>query len=605
MSDPQQPNSSSYYATTRLEETDLPSPTPPSEPKKGGRGLLYVGIGALLVILIGAGFAVVLGRTLFQGKRDIPQIVSADTQLYISLTPNLSAVEGVQRLKAAYPKLFIEQDSSSLDEDLKEDLGVTFKEDILPWLGTEMSFVIRGIPANSQLDDLDDSTIGDMLDTAEIALILTSRDDAAAKAFLDKQRAHREGLGDSFTTTEAFGRTIYEKTEGEKNPLSAFTQVDGYILFGNNAAALNRIMELHSKGGESLADNPRFKNVLADLPQKAVFYAFMDGVSLNEVFSEAVQASLNEMTFEQRAQFEDQLNNVKALQGMGLSISIDPEGLQFDTTVQIDAGKLSPDYAAQLKESKTGTDPERLKLISKDALGLITFRLPSTFKDQVMEAMAADGDIEETLAEIEDQIGINLEQDILSWMHGDVSLVVLPGEQVGDISIPVTGFISIRPVDLAAAERGMDKIGVVLKQLANSQGIELEEETFNGVLWTVVRSPMDDSGTSLGGYGFAGPELVFAVGQHALDTAGGPPNPISDEATFKLATGKVYTPNTGLFYINTDKIEDVLTEFDMIDEDSEGYELFHPIQAVTASGTPGLDDKGAVRARLFILLNGE
>src|SRR5262245_54753982 len=138
MSDPQQPAPPSYYATTRLPETDLPPPPP----AKRGRGWLYAAIGAVLVIAIGVGFAVVLGRTLFQAQRSIPRLVGEDTQFYMSLTPNLSAVQGVQRLQAAYPQLFLDKDSSGVDKQLEEALGVTFKEDIQPWLGREMALAV-------------------------------------------------------------------------------------------------------------------------------------------------------------------------------------------------------------------------------------------------------------------------------------------------------------------------------------------------------------------------------------------------------------------------------------------------------------------------------
>src|SRR5262245_52792843 len=83
MSDPQQSTPPSYYATTRLPETDMPPPPP----AKRGRGWLYATIGAVLVLAIAAGFAVVLSRTLFQAQRSIPKLVGDDTQLYMSLTP--------------------------------------------------------------------------------------------------------------------------------------------------------------------------------------------------------------------------------------------------------------------------------------------------------------------------------------------------------------------------------------------------------------------------------------------------------------------------------------------------------------------------------------
>ena len=52
MSDPQQSAPPSYYATTRLPETDLPPPAPPT---KRGRGWLYAAIGAVVTFGVAVG----------------------------------------------------------------------------------------------------------------------------------------------------------------------------------------------------------------------------------------------------------------------------------------------------------------------------------------------------------------------------------------------------------------------------------------------------------------------------------------------------------------------------------------------------------------------
>ncbi len=121
---------------------------------------------------------------------------------------------------------------------------------------------------------------------------------------------------------------------------------------------------------------------------------------------------------------------------------------------------------------------------------------------------------------MEQQIGINLEEDLLNWLQGDVSLVVLPGEQLGDITLPATGYLSIKPTDKAAAEKGMDKIGVVLQQMGSSQGIEFEEQNIGGVDWQLIKEPQ--SGQTFGGYGFDGDELVIAFGDSTLEIGGQP-----------------------------------------------------------------------------------
>jgi len=603
MSDPQQPAPPSYYATTRLPETDIP--TPPA-PERRGRGWLYAAIGAVLVIAIGAGFFFVLGRTLFQGQRAIPKLVGDDTQIYVSLTPNLSAVQGVQRLKSAYPQLFVDQDTSNIDKQLDELMGVKFKDDIQPWLGAEMSIAVSGIKeVKPGAGPLSEASAEEFANDAKVAIILAASDSGKAQAFLDKQRTNRGGKGQQFDKSEYKGVTIYEQQNAEHSPIAAFGMVQGYVVFATDKATINGMIDRSADSKATLDDSPRFKGVLNSLPKSAVAYLYVDGVSMGNVFTSLMQDSLDNLPEGQRQQFEDQLTNIKAWQGAGLSVSVDPEGLQFDTAVSMDTAKLNADMKAQLEEAKTPADAERLKNITDKAAALLTFRIPSTFKDQVMKMIKAQEGGEDSLKQMEDQIGLDLEKDLLDWLVGDVSLVVLPGEKLGDVTIPATGYLALKPKDKGAAQNGVDKIGVVLKQMGQSQGISFEEEQIGDVAWQVVKEPQSQQ--TLGGYGFTKDELVIAFGKGSLEAAGGKPTPITDDASFKLVSGKLATPNSGMFYVNVGSAVEMADQFGVGAEDTPEEQEFRknikPIKAIGFAGEPGLDQNGTAKARLFIYIS--
>jgi hypothetical protein len=604
MSDPQQSAPPSYYATTRLPETELPPP--PAPPAKRGRGWLYAAIGAVLVIAIGAGFAVVLGRTLFQAQRSIPKLVGEDTQLYMSLTPNLSAVQGVQRLQAAYPQLFLDQDSSSLDQQLQEAMGVTFKDDIKPWLGREIAFAVSGLKEfKTDGGALSESSAEQFAQDAKIAIIMASTDNDKAQAFLDKQRAGRGEKGQEFGQAEYKGITIYEQKDSDRNPLSAFALVQSYIVFASDTATINAIIDRGADGKGTLEDNARFKAVLNNLPKEAVAYAYVDGLAVDTLFTSAMQESLGELPDAQREQLEQQFSNLKALQGMGLSLSVDPEGLQFDTAANFDTAKLDAEMKAQIEEAKTPADAERLKNISNRATALVTFRIPTTFKDQILKAIKAQEDGEQMLEEMEQQTGLNLEHDLLDWLAGDVSLVVLPGEKLGDVTLPATGYLAIKPKDKGAAEAGVKKIGDVLQQMGEGQGISFEEQTIGDVAWQVVTEP--ESQQVFGGYGFAKDELVIAFGKGSLESAGGKDAPITDDASFKLVTDKLPKSNSGVVYLNVTNAVELADQLGVGEEDTPEEAEFRknikPIKAVALAAEPGLDQNGVARGRMFIYIS--
>jgi hypothetical protein len=600
MSDPQQSAPPSYYATTRLPETGAPPPPPPA---RRGHGWLFalIGGGVLLFIVLGIG-AVIFGLSLFQGQRAIPKLLGDDTQLYVSLTPNLSAVPGVQRLQAAYPQLFVDKDTSSLDKQLDELLGVKFKDDVQPWLGSEMAIAVSGV---KDISPRDTSSSDALAEKAKVAIILASRDKAKAQAFLDKQRTNRGDKGQQFDKADYKGVTVYEQRDAEHSPLTAFAMVRDYVVFASDKATINAMLDRDADGKATLDDSPRFKAVVSNLPKAAVGYLYIDGVSVNDILKNTMDSSLDSLPEARSQELKDQLNNIKALQSLGVSMSVDPDGIQFDSAVNVDASKFDADMKAQFDEARTPIDAERLKGISHDAVALATFRLPSTLKDQILKAIKGDESGEQRLQEMEDQIGINLEHDVLDWLNGDASLVILPGEKLGDVTLPATGYLSLHPKDRNAAEAGMEKIRDAFEKFGGSSGVAFEEEKIGDVSWQVIREPQSQQ--TVAGYGFNKDDLVIAFGKGSLDAGGGKATPITDDPNFKLVSEKLPKANAGMVYMNVGNIVDIVDQLGVGREDSPEQEAFRknikPIKAIGLAGEPGIDKDGIARARLFIYIS--
>jgi hypothetical protein len=545
-----------------------------------------------------------VGRTFFQAQRSIPKLLGDDTQVYMAFTPNLSAIPGVQRLQAAYPQLFVDKDTSSIDKPLDELLGVNFKDDVQPWIGTEMAVAVAGVKNLApQGNALDVSPEAQVAEQAKISIILASRDNSKAQAFLDKQRASRGGKGQQFSQSEHSGVTIYEQQNAEHSPLAAFALTQNYVVFASDTATINAIIDRGDSGKATLDENARFKGVLNNLPKSAIGYLYVDGAAASEVLDSAVQESLSGMPPGQQQQLKDQLANLKALQGMGISLSAEAEGLQFDSAANFDTSKLDATMKARLEEARTPADAGRLKNISDKAMALFTFRIPPSFKEQILEAIKAQENGEEQLQQFESQVGLNLEKDLLDWLVGDVSLVVLPGEKLGDVTLPATGYFALKPQDKAAAEKGIEKIGVVLKQVGQSQGIEFEEQQIGDTSWQVIKEPQNQQ--VLGGYGFAKDELVIAFGMNALEAAGGSPAPITDEASFKLVNGKLATPNSGMLYVNVANAVELADQLGVGSEDEDVRKNIKPIKAFGFAADPGIDQNGTARARMFIYINDQ
>ena len=100
------------------------------------------------------------------------------------------------------------------------------------------------------------------------------------------------------------------------------------------------------------------------------------------------------------------------------------------------------------------------------------------------------------------------------------------------------GFARARDHSTGAAEAGVTKIGDVLHQMGQGEGIGFEEQTIGEVSWQTIVEPQSQQ--VFGGYGFAKDELVIAFGKGSLESAGGKETVTAGPATCaRRHTGRI------------------------------------------------------------------
>lgn len=562
----------------------IPPPTPPA--RKFPLVPVLIGSGVvLLAVLIGGGLLAY--NFVFRRPNAIPQLLAADTQVYVAFTPNLSDVPNLDRLRRAFPTENDEPVDQTFNEQLEEQFGVTFESDIAPWLGGEVAFAVRDLPfeAIANPTDFDSS---DLPSATDVLFVLASRNDGAAKAFLDKQRQHREGEGETFASSEVEGVTIYGQEDDEQNPLSAFALVRNHVVFASSPELISAMISRDPGGEETLERNPRFQAVRAALPESRLAYVYVDSAPIVQAI-EAGSANLDQSA---SAQLEQQLEIAEALDGLGFALGAEATGFALDTVVGLDREQLPADAVEQIEEAAAGVSPDRIASVSKRALAALSFRIPTNIGETVREAIENIPDGAEQLESYEQSLDFDLDRDLLSWFHGEATLVLLPGETLLDSESPVTGYFALKPTDREAAEAGVERIIEVLENASGGE-LGLREEEFGGTPWQVVGPPDD----AVAGYAFLADELIISVGPGAMASAAGADERLDGEAAFKTATTSLPNPNGGMIYVAMPAVLDLAEE---LGTDSDSIEGLRPFQAIAASGSAGLDDNGFARSRIFI-----
>jgi len=432
---------------------------------------------------------------------------------------------------------------------------------------------------------------------------MASRDDEAAGAFLQKLLTNIEAREESDITvneTTYNNITIYETTseEEEQIPVNAFAVAKGVVIAANSDF-IKRIIDQEPGGANSFANHQPYQQFKATMPDNAFSHMYIDGHMLRGLGEMLLtNASQEDLSAEQTEVVRERIEPLFALESIGMSFGLAGEGVFLESAYTLDMDAMSE--ASRIPfEYDTGDLSPRLERISDDAYALLTFTIQPVFKDQVLQAIERQPDSEETLGMYEQMLEVDLEEDLLNWLAGNASLVLLPAEEMGNITIPTTGYFALQPLDREAAEDGLANIQSVLEQQ-----LPLQTETIGAVEWNVVQEPQ--SGQIFGGFGFAGDDLVIAVGETALEAAAsGGENPITADATFQTVRNNLPGPEKGMVYLDVQTALDMMEQagLDVPQSGTEERQNLEPMQAFGLSGNP-TEQTGVFRSRLFLLIQG-
>lgn len=569
---------------------------PASEPARNNRPLLLIIIGALVgVILIGTGGAALAFNLLNQRPNSIPQLLAADTQVYAAFTPNMSDLPNIERLRRAFPEAFDYERDADTNDGLRELLGVDMAEDVAPWLGAEVAMAVSQVPMD-QLPALgaDPSELSE-LPSGQIAFILASRDNQRAAAFLDKQRAHRESQGAQFTSSKAGDVTIYAQNGGERSPIAAFALVGDHVVFASDADLIAGMVERAGSPDGSLQASPHFQAVLAALPADRLGFMYVAGAPVAELLrnSEAQASRTLPADCPCLRQFEQAIEVAEALHGVGFSMAVIESGLRFDATTVVDKAAISSETLAAVSAQAVPVAAERAGQVSDATIGAMSFRIPETLGENIIQTITSMPDGEELLTQYEEALGLDLQADLFDWFHGEAVLAFFPGEA----DAPVSGYFALAPSDRAAAEAGMEKIISSLEQMFGGD-LGLASTEVGGASFQVLETP-----DGMAGYGFVGNDLVIGFGETALAASGGAGSALADNPAYKTAVAALPAPNTGTFFVDLGAIVKLGRETDNLD--AEVAERLAPFKALAAAANPSIDDKGIARFSLMVLIGEE
>ena len=337
----------------------------------------------------------------------------------VNLSPSIEQKRNLLSIARQFPgaqskvKGEFDDARNELLDTLFEDSGLDFKTDIEPWLGKEAAVAV--LPPG----DADAPLI--------LAMVQTDDEDKARAAIA---KATKEGDFDG----------VY----GIVDDFVVISTQDNEV---DNQPALDQIVAQAKKDDGGLAKSAEFTNVVDQLHGDRLVLGWID-------------------TKDSLAVLED----LGGLEDLVKQFGNDATAVGFDLHAEQKAVVFQGVAAA--KGAASGSDLELTRSLPASTLAAFTsFGIgKSVAKALVGLDDSGEGDL---LAGLEEQTGINLENDVLSWMQGEAVLVA--GAVRGDQPFPDFALV-VEPTDKAKAEAGLAKIRSALAE----QDLTMDEQSIGG-----------------------------------------------------------------------------------------------------------------------------
>ncbi|MFL5871252.1 MAG: DUF3352 domain-containing protein [Solirubrobacterales bacterium] len=367
-------------------------------------------------------------------------------------------------------------------------LALTYEHDIEPWIGRRVAVFVRSFrPATpSGIPDL--------------AVEVEAEDADAANAFLAR------AIGPAIAVKSSYSGVDYYSVRSENLDIGV---IGDAVVFGTDAAFK---LAVDTSNGESLADSSEYTDRVSSLPEDALGTVFLDPGSVIEAAAAANPDSARD------------LRMLKPLLAGPLSAPIAASLSATGDTATIDLAALVDGADGLAEESPALADlPAGAWFAAAvPGLGPALARTADEFSKSGMPGAGA------VAAWLKRETGLDLNQDVLSWLHGAAGFVSGTSERDLELGAIANSTDPDSPRALVEA----------LRRLAEADGHASAGPAPEGA----------DYGFTLKGgklsVGMVGSQLVAAL-RGSLDEVLQPPSTLADDQNYssaRAALGEDFTP---------------------------------------------------------------
>lgn len=495
----------------------------------------------LLVLTVGLAGVAAFVLTKFDGPPDnsAVNLVPPDALFYSSLyiKPSTDQKKNLRDLFERFPKApSFEESRDDLLEQLDPFLaeaGLTYKDDVEPWLGAQAAVFASEIDSQGEPSD--------------IGILLETTDSEATEETLLKL-IESEDPSISFETVRHEGVTFQVEADPDEGmPPGAFAFLDDFLVVGTEGGVRSSI---EAGTGDALANAGDYLAATASLEEDRLAELYVSVDAFIEAFESSRSAPPEaEEVIQQIREFGLDVS-------VGVGISAQPDAAVLEVSIGLPESGFYRDLAESITEGSLLPD---LPAESVMAYGIPNLGEVVTASLDVAEE-SAPGEVQRGEAEIESELGLDLREDVFSWM-GDAA-IFLQGTGVQDLG----GGLIVESDD---GSKTIDFVNRLLT-LANEEAPGVAQPSKNGdLLGFAVQPPGVPAPINVLG----GDRLVVAYGQRSTDEAVAADPTLGGAEGFRRAEDSLGDGYSALLYADLGSVRKLAEGFLFFSgADSSAYE---------------------------------
>lgn len=489
------------------------------------------------------------------------EYVPSSAPMFAVVNPNFSQLQSFSKLKAIFDNnpAYAKRLNDLARQSAPGSSDFDFDRDVRPWIGTEIGVAVLAMPKSGSAGE------------PTLVIIANTRDRAKSDEALARLRKNAEAKGTTFTEETYKGTKIVVGKSGD----SAYATFQDQVLLGSSADAIKKVIDTKQSDSGNLRNSARYKAAMSQLPKDRAASMFIDLQTL-------AQESLS--TRQPGTEVLD------ALQGIGISLGFSDDGIRIDYATAYDSSK-APDSFKKLLASYKASPNAVLSLLPASSILSITGQDLKSNWAYYRDLFSRDpqGQFERNLAQLKTQTGIDVDEDLFSWMTGEFAIDVVPAQPIKAVGANVPGaglLLMVEAKDQSLARSKMDKIAQALAK----QGLQFAKKTVNGADMQIVKG-LETQGISLG-YGFLDNYLVIGSAEDVLGAAvNAKKAPLDKDAEFQKALKPLLQSKIGVAYLSIPKLVEVikptLTRAQLADFQRDVEPLLKPFKGLSsAAGVP-------------------